>query len=226
MRPLRLALFPEGSTDVSFFSPLLVRVCEHLCRTVQIDIVPQVIDLSDIARPDLLRRADQIQDAASQASGAFDILFVHADGAGDPARMRAEQVDPGLRQVADAFTTRPGLVGLVPVREMEAWAIVDGDALRDVLGTTLSDAELGIPHKPALAESVTDPKRCLVQAVSVAISGRRGRRTRKGDAGKRYSRYLRGIGERVGLDCLRDLAAFRSLEEELASALKELRYLR
>jgi hypothetical protein len=106
----------------------------------------------------------------------------------------------------------------VPVRETEAWALVDGDALRAAFGTVLEDERLGIPSRCREVESISDPKHVLEQAfANVMGSGRR--RKRKAAA------FMDAIGERVQLTLLRQVPAFQRFEQELGAALTRLGYL-
>ncbi|WP_158516729.1 hypothetical protein [Scytonema hofmannii] len=49
-------------------------------------------------------------------------------------------------------------MGVVPIREMEAWALVDGDALRGAFGTVLDDSALGISTRLREVEGIFEPK--------------------------------------------------------------------
>jgi len=217
---LGLALYAEGPTDYYFLRPLLIRLCEDICTRE----APQPIELSEVFSLNTLPhmqnapRAQRVVEAARAALGAWRILFVHADGAGDPDRARRQQTDPALEVLQRELREHGIGVAVVPVRETEAWAIVDGDALRQVFGTELTDSELGLPSVRQL-ESVSDPKAVLSSAF--LATNPTGRRRRAGP-----TPLLNAIGEKVSLDRLRRLSAFQALENDLKVALKELRVLR
>lgn len=101
--------------------------------------------------------------------------------------------------------------------ETEAWAIVDGDALRQVFGTTLTDDEMGVSPTGS-AEAVTDPKVSLNAAFSATHPS--GRRKKQG-----VSPMLNALGEQVSLQQLRQLDSFSALDCELRLALRQLRIL-
>ena len=109
-------------------------------------------------------------------------------------------------------------VAVIPVRETEAWALVDGDALRNIFGTTLTDGALGLPPSAGAVEAVSDPKDSLNRAF--ATTHPTGRRRKQG-----VSPLLNALGEQVSLPLLRQLTAFVSLEDELREALRQLRIL-
>jgi hypothetical protein len=220
MHYLGLALYAEGPTDYYFLCPLLQRLCEDICAQE----ANQSVEVSDVLRLDHpvtsgeASREIRIRDAARLADGAWRILFVHADGSGDPGRMRDQLAQPALDLLRQEFAGQGLGVAVVPVRETEAWAMVDGDALRRVFGTSLSDAAMGLPRTRAL-ESDTDPKATLDNAFSVTQPS--GRRMRQG-----VSPLLNALGEQASLQRLRELAAFSSMESELKKSLKQLQILR
>jgi hypothetical protein len=85
---------------------------------------------------------------------------IHADGAGDPERKRKEQAQPAIDRLYQEHADARRGVAVIPVRETEACAIVDGDALRSVFGTTLSDEALGLPSSEGIAEGLPIRKHC------------------------------------------------------------------
>lgn len=221
MRYLGLALFAEGPTDYRFLPPVLRRATEVLCLRGARSTV-EVGEVLGLYAPDDYRNADlatQILEAAREADGAYNILFIHTDGAGDPAAAYDERVKPALKRIAaELARQQERTVGVVPVREMEAWTLVDGDALRGAFGTVLDDSTLGIPTRTREVEGIFDPKQALEQAYSRVVGGRlRGKR--------KVADFFDAIGERVRLERLREVPAYQRFEQELRIALLELGYL-
>jgi len=214
---LGLALYAEGPTDYQFLTPLLPRLCAHLCATES----PARVDVGEVVplnHPDAVRdrpRDERIVAAAAMHDGAWNIVFVHADGAGDPAKARAEAVQPALDALQARFPGAAPGVAVVPVRETEAWLLVDGDALRSAFGVNLSDSQLGLPNPRHLAESCIDPK-ALLDAAFMA-TGPTGLRKRKGT-----SPMLNALGDQVSLDCLAHLPSFRRLTDDLRTTLRHM----
>ncbi len=176
-RWLGLALYAEGPTDHRFLDEVLRRTVEHLLldagHAVQLSPV-QRLPLTAAAE---LARAERIAVGAESVQGAFHLLFVHADGEGDPQRARIERVQPGI----EAMHARLGASGrqgvaMVPVRETEAWAMADSQCLRAVLGTSRSAHEIGLPESADELEGLLDPKATFAAVVLSARGGRRGRR--------------------------------------------------
>lgn len=220
MQYLGLALYAEGPADYYFLRPLLQRLCEDLCiREATVPV--EVSEVLALDHPDLVAgqvREERIVAAAEMAKGAWRVLFVHADGANDWRRARREQIDPGLDLLYDSMGHGLAGVAVVPIRETEAWCLVDGDAFRRVFGTELDDLDLGLPS-PRAAETVTDPKAVL--SAAFAATHPSGRRLRQGT-----SPYLNALGEQISLACLRKSQSFRRLEDELRDELRRLAILR
>ena len=178
-----------------------------------------ITDVLELHTPPALRkssRAERVAAAASNAAGAWNLLFVHADGAGDPAGARASAVEPACRAVESKQGARGRCVAVVPVRETEAWALADGEALRAAFGSVLDDSGLGLLARPRDVESVADPKQVLRRALQAARPRSR-RRRRIG-----LKEYLEPIGERVDLECLRQVPAFSCCREDTRAALQRL----
>ncbi|HSN99415.1 MAG TPA: DUF4276 family protein [Candidatus Nanopelagicales bacterium] len=207
---LSTALYAEGKTDYWLLCPLLKRLTEQVClaeartlvevsEVLRIDAPPQHRDES---------RAVRIYEAARPLWGGACILFIHTD-ASDPERAIAERVQPGVDLIRSRLSGG-ACVAVVPVRETEAWALADGDALREAFGTTLDDARLGIPREPRDVESIEDPKRELKAAYAHLR-----RRSRPED-------FFQILGERINLDRLQRVPAFARLREDLRGALRDL----
>jgi len=214
---LGLALIAEGPTDYRFLSPILYRLTEDLCLshgrvTIEVDSVKPL----ELDRGVAGDRTQQIVDAAQRAEGSYHILFLHTDGAGDPEAALRERFEPWRRGLDGLNRTDERAVAVVPVREMEAWALCDGDALRAAFGTTIRDQQLGLPGRVADVEGILDPKRALETAYERTFRPRRPKRS--------AASALEAIAEHVRLDRLRQLPAFRSLEDALRQALRDLRY--
>ncbi len=176
-----------------------------------------VAEVDGLDAPDKFRgaaRAARILEAARGFWGGTCILFIHADGAGDPERKTAEQITPSIRLIEKELTGG-ACVPVVPVRELEAWALADGDALRAAFGTTLADDELHIAKRPRDVEHLQEPKQELRAAYEAATGPSRRRRTQVSDF---YTR----IGECVDLAKLLQVPAFGQVEGDLRSALRKL----
>lgn len=219
---LALALFAEGAKDHRFLSPLLRRLAEDICLVHgnRIIEVGPVIGLSTPRGFEDQDRSNRILEAARRADDAFHILVVHADGAGDPEQARAERVEPAIAAIsAELRNGEHRAIGVVPVRETEAWALADGDSLRQAFGTSLTNAALGVPERPGEVEGILDPKLCLEHAYAAVIGGRRRRRRSASD-------FLELLGEKVRLGEVDRVPSFARLRAELHGKLRQLGFAR
>jgi len=213
---LGLALFAEGPADHRFLGGLLPRAVAHLLAAAG-----YVVELSEMHRLPVdgasTTRADRIAAGAERIQNGFHILFVHADGGGDPSAARSNNVVPGLERVRERLgdTGRRG-VAVVPVREIETWVLADGERLSAVLGTTRAATELGVPTDAAELEALSDPKAVFAAAVRAARPGRRHRRRPDPAA------FLELLGAEASVSVLSRLPAFHLLLADLGLALREL----
>jgi hypothetical protein len=214
-----LALFAEGPSDYAFLQPLLGRLAQDLCNrpdSEEIDVVSPLA-LTNPAELTRGRRVKRVCAAAQAAAGQIDVLFIHADGDGNAARAEAKSIAPAVAAIAGELP-RVRSAPVVPVREMEAWCLADGEALCEALHTRLAAKVLELPEAAPLIEKVQDPKARLAKAVIAALGERR---AKKVDT----SALLRDLGELVSLEALRDVPSFRRCEIGLDRALVELGFI-
>ena len=149
------------------------------------------------------------------AVGTFpcDLLLVHRDADGTERNVRE-------REVRDAATSagllQTPVVCLIPVRETEAWLLLEEKAIRQAAGHPNGRRDLGLPP-PADIESTNQPKERLKKALVEAaeLSGRRLKKFRIEVAVSR-------IAELMNPTTLRQLPAFVAFERDLSLSLAEL----
>ncbi|MCK2097449.1 DUF4276 family protein [Thauera aromatica] len=222
MHYLGLALYAEGPTDYYFLRPVLLRLCEDIClheANQAVEFGEEVISLNEPARVKDAPREERIVEAAREARGAWRIVFIHTDGAGSAERARATCAQPAIDRLAQELPNDGVGVAVVPIRETESWALADGDAIRKVFGTLLSDSALGLPRNAPSVETMLDPKKALDDAFLKTNPTSRKRR-------HGASPMLNALGESVSLERLRLLPGFQALEHELRQELEGLGILR
>lgn len=140
MRYVYFGLLCEGPTDRAALPALVEKaLVELLGRNQSGASISWDIDVHAGKSSD-----QRLQEAI--ASGRHDVLLVHRDGAGDPHAVRS-----GLLERA------PTSCPIVPVRELEAWLIVDPEAIRRATRAPRS-VELPARRRPGAVERVRDPK--------------------------------------------------------------------
>lgn len=145
----------EGPTDAQFLAPVARRLLEqHLLMHARSDFLipdPEIIKPGGSwgNEPDAVVR--ELVDEFSY----LDLVFYHTDAAGDVASAYRQRVQAvGTRSVVP-------IIGVVPKREMEAWAIADASAFCGVLGVDRLQAAVPSSFTPQRVESITYPKEVL-----------------------------------------------------------------
>jgi len=204
------ALFCEGTTDHLFFDALIPRVIADLTQESPHHIEVNILD----ALPNRLRgRYTDFREEVSSYAAAMNLLFLHCDGGSDPDTARNRVLAPYVDAIAGlgGFESIP----VVPVREMEAWALADPAAITAVTRSTVSTDDLPLPHRAGDVERITDPKQCLDQAVRICHAPRRG-------AVLKGYEFLGLLGERVSLERLSLVPSFQAFTRDLTDALGRL----
>ncbi len=214
MRTLSLGIFAEGSTDIEFLSPVLVRLASRLIEAMG-HHPAQIADVDALpGRPS----RDVFRNTLHEHARSLDMVLVHMDANGDLERAIEERINPWFESVRDLFGERLQLVGLVPARETEAWMLCDFRALSNVLGTRKQRSELGLPSRAREVEQITNPKAALKEAQTMALGKRQARKV-----GLRP--LYPALGQEVSLDELYKLPAFIQFASAFEDALRRLGFL-
>jgi hypothetical protein len=218
---LGLGLFAEGRTDHRFLPEVLFKSAFDLCSRgtgseVEIGPVQMLTYPAEFRGQD---RPTQMVAAVREVwPGGIDVLFVHVDGAGDPEAAWDNNARRGVELIEQELgLEQHRVVPVIPIREMEAWGLADGDALRSVFGTSLTNAALGLSSRVREVETFLDPKQKLEEAYQRVL----GRAKPK----KRAADFLDALGLQTSLVRLRQLPSFRSMEKYLQRTLLDLHFL-
>ncbi|MDH6112943.1 hypothetical protein P3T36_002660 [Kitasatospora sp. MAP12-15] len=188
-------LIAEGPEDQLFLGRVIVRQLLALGSAAG-----EPFDVQEFVLPGdcpSTKGAAQVAAAVADLAADCHIVFLHNDH-----RERDK-----IAKVA-ALTAIPvgrRMVGVVPVRETEAWLLADAELLRSVPGAV---TEL-IPTSAAQAERVSDPKDLLSRILP-------------GYDSRNLSEKL---SNEIDLVRLKALPAYREWCEELTTVLKELHFL-
>ena len=201
MRELRCTLLTDGPRDRA-----LIPVLQWVLRQ-QVPF-PANIDWADLRR--LRRPPRHLAARVARTVELFpcDLLFVHRDVEAEPRERRLAEIETAVSAV-EAWD-RDRTVAVVPERMTEAWLLIDEAALRSAAGDPRGSIPLTIPAVRQL-EGVPDPKKTLHDLLRTA-SGLTGRRLRKFRMDQAVHRLAQGIQD---YSPLRELSAFRALEQEV-----------
>ena len=192
MRPLKSALIAEGASDVAFLLPLLQAQLERIGWERDFEAGP-----IRRAAVTTVMSADRVAAEAAELLQASDLLFVHHD----------DRESAKIDRLRERLEVEGRVVGVVPVRETEAWVLAAACGL--VSAVDLFEAV--VPEKGhKWVEKLADPKAEL------------GRRYRGPVA---VEDLFTLIAEQADLDRLAEVPAYQSFLQELTAALKELNFL-
>lgn len=199
-----MLLLTEGKTDDRILPRLLERSAEEVCaRVVKTSVdVGEVIVVRPRPGPP---HVEEIVTEAIRNDGAFNVLLVHRDIGASRERSEHEWINP-IRDAWLAAGRSEGLVVAAPVRETEAWALADGEAIREVFGVNWTDARMKLPTSPRLVERVEDPKQVL-EDVREQMS-------------RKSTDYYARLGDLLRLEKLRLVPSFQAWESDLEEVLK------
>ena len=171
MAQLLFTLVGEGSTDNA-----LLPIIEWTLNSPDLGLLPDVEFVSRFVGPaetpgvfDVVERA-----VVSMVDFPCHLLFVHHDADGPTPTAWAEQIRSAVIEARQQAQDLPPTVPVVPVREMEAWLLVDEQAIRMAAGAARGRTQLDLPRGREI-ERCPDPKLVLRQALQKA-SGLPGRR--------------------------------------------------
>lgn len=208
MTELRCTLLTDGVSDQA-----LVPVLRWLLIRNGVDYAIDFdwADLRQLRNP-LRGLTDRI--AASIDYYPCDLLFIHRDAEREPRENRVQEIRRALDALGDRIIVP--VVCVIPVRMLEAWLLLDEMAIRRAAGNPHGRVALVYPFAKSI-EDLPDPKETLNELLRQA-SGLKGRRRAKiplPECVRRVTEYAEDFSP------LRQLPAFRRLEEDIRSVLAE-----
>jgi hypothetical protein len=157
MTYLRYSLLAEGPSDAALL-PILNWLFGECAPDLTVD--GEWADLRHLAAP-----ARSLPDRMIQAAKTYrcDLLFVHrdADNVGMPERLSE------IREAAEearAKANLPVVVPVVPIRKLEAWLLIEAQAIRWAAENPRGRQPLRLPTVREL-ERIADPKPLLRQLI-------------------------------------------------------------
>ncbi|GII92609.1 DUF4276 family protein [Sinosporangium siamense] len=215
MKQLNAFITAEGCTDYDFLPVLLERALAGVCLPYGITVA--AVQPLRVTVRGKESKHEAICRTARLAAVGMTLLFHHYDGSADINRETRKYWDPLLREWGRSGPGRP-LVHVVPVREMESWALADAAVLRRVAGSDWNPKDVCDGEKISDVERLKDPKRTLNDVIA---AGRRRRR-----AGREPREYLPLIAETLNLKLLERLPSYRLWKDETVEALRKLELVR
>lgn len=207
---MQTAFAGEGPTDFDFLKPLVARLLEEL-------LLQEAEEDCEVGAPLDVKPNDRAGNAPAAVVhevmknfSFVDVLFYHTDAGNSLARAYSERVarvSAGLQQ--EGWVGE--VVGVVPKREMEAWAVADAERLCAVLGVARTKVGVPLDFRPTSVESISYPKTALNDFVEDVRDRARG-------VASGQSLYA-ALSQRLSLEVLLLVPQVRKLRDDLREAL-------
>ncbi len=215
---LQIGFTTEGSTDERFLSNIIQKSFENAVLNCNSEI--------EVYEPMHLRKhgdgyVNQITHIATEYS-YFHVICVHCDAdAPTIEKVMNEKMNPSFTAVDNLESNAcKNLVAIIPVQMTEAWILADCDLLKEKIGASKINAELGLPVRIREIEAINNPKETISNAIRVAQSNLP-RRRRKLTISNLYT----PISQEISIDNLMQLSSYSLFMENIEHALRKLNYL-
>lgn len=221
MIQLGIGLNTEGATDVRFLTDIIKRTFDDIAFECQNDI--EILDIQQIAvkKQEFVPMIIEASRKGVENYG-ISILCVHRDADdADTKNVINYSFSPLFEEMAELDETEycKIIIPVIPVRMMEAWMLADTQLLKGFINASrMQDRELGIEREP---EKYADPKAVIEDAIRKANAGKTKRKRDMIGIAELYEQ----IGKSIDLERLRQLNSFRTFEDSIRTALRQLGYL-
>lgn len=201
---INYTLLSDGSSDKA-----LMPVIEWTIH----QIVPSL--LIQGVRADLTRLKEQPKDLTHRIDKALElypcnVLFIHRDSEGEPHSSRQAEIETATSKIS----SYQSIVEVIPVRMMEAWLLIDEQAIKTAAGNPNGRYNVTLP-KNTMLEKISDPKLVLKNHLKQA-SGLKGRQLDKFNVGKAVHLVADNIDD---FSALKNLPSYRAFVEKLTTVL-------
>lgn len=219
-KQLFIGLATEGTTDVRFLESIVKRTFEDIALNECQQDIDIYIFASETAKQGLTF-PDYVVKASKEGLMTWGImtLAIHTDADRDTFQERMEnKIKPALKLLEkQGEECCKLLTPIIPVRMIEAWMLADKELFKEEIGTSKSDAELGINRDP---ESMADPKQTIENAIRIATEHLPKRRRRLSIA-----ELYEIIGDIIDLNALSTLDSYRHFKEAVRTTYQALNYI-
>ncbi len=216
---LTIGYTTEGVTDERFLRAILLKTFEEIALSCNSSI--EVFDPVFIR---FSKKRSFVNDSIDVATKAFEIginvLCIHIDAdANTDKDVRKNKIEPLLTEINKKSENNvcKNLVSVIPVYMTESWMLVDKELFKSEIGTTKSDADLGINKNP---EIIANPKKVIEDALIFAQNHLPSRRNKVS-----ISDLYQPIGQKISISKLQLLDSFSAFKCSAEEALRKLNYL-
>ena len=214
---LYAGLIAEGSTDYTFFQPVLEKIlieCAYEC-TGDVDI--NVVEIKCFKGENFQQYVENGRKIGVSDYG-LSLLIVHSDADSPSLENVLEyKFQPILDKIEsdDPNELCQYISPLIPIHETEAWMLADKTLLKKIIGTDKTDSELNISGNP---ETFTDPKLRIEDAIRIGRQDLPKKLRNQLTISDLYS----PIGQALQIDKLQDYESFIAFRASIIKILEEL----
>ncbi|MEY4904604.1 MAG: hypothetical protein RLZZ292_2419 [Bacteroidota bacterium] len=221
MKQLFVGLFTEGTTDVQFLESIVQRTIEQVAFecTGQIETELKIIKIDKTGKDFVT----QVLSASKKGMDDYGITLLCVQTDADQASLEPtykNKIIPAQDKLSqqNEHDYCKVLAAIVPIQEVEAWMLADKSLLKIQIGTTKSDADLGI-HRPP--ESIANPKEVIEAAIRIERQDLTKRRRKNLSIAELYL----PIGQAMDLKTLATLPSYNNFQENIRAAFRTLHLL-
>lgn len=219
MNILIIGFTTEGSTDVRFLESIIGRTFQDVASECE-----GYLEIHDVIHIPVEGNtfSDEVLRAGQEAADrGVMVLCVHVDADDDSdADVYANKITPAFEAVAMREEQLcKNLVAIVPVQMTESWMLADKELLKQQIGTSKNDQELGLIRRP---ETISDPKETIKTAIRIAYEDSTRRRRNRGLA---ISKLYEPMGRKLSLEKLALLPSYVKFRNGVREAFVKLGYL-
>lgn len=203
MNFLRFTLVSEGTTDKSLIPILKWAVQEQGIQIVQGQFASWHF---------LPKRPTTVVEKIEAGLKLYecDLLFIHRDSDNQNPKDRRDEIATAINEITASGRIKVPSIPVIPIRETEAWLLIDELAIRKAANNPNGKNDLKLPSLKNL-ESCTNPKKELRRVLRSA-SEWSVQRLKRFDTDAATARVVDYI---PNFERLRKLSAFQNLETDL-----------
>lgn len=203
---LRFTLIGEGTSDRN-----LIPILEWALREQGVEVAQGYFPRWDLLPKKPTTVADKIM-AGLSLYEETDLLFVHRDSDQTDPCPRRKEIELAVCEANSLQAIKIPSVPVIPIRETEAWLLIEEKAIRMAANHPNGKNDLKLPPLKRI-EKNSDPKKELERVLRTATEWSP-QRLKRFDINAAKARVVDHISN---FSLLRKLSAFQSLESDLAA---------
>ncbi len=219
MNIITIGYLTEGSTDKRFLEGIIRRTFEDVALRCESEIEVYEPFYINVSKSDF--KSEVLEAAKIAYESGLMVVCIHTDADNPDNNWVVEnKISPSFKAVHayEEEETCKNLVPILPVYMTEAWLLSDKEKLKEEIGCTKSDQEVGLNIQP---ESITDPKQKLQEVIRITLEELPKRRRNAISISDLYQ----PLGQKISLEKLKELNSYIHFYNEVLNAFKRQNYI-